>query len=658
MIWIQLKHDALRDLKDQQYRKKFSKVTRRIIPGALFLILLMMLQINAVCQDSPLISVQPKDYFVNPSQVSVNGILGKSIALSENGRLLMLPDWNNGELIKMFSQESRNKNNTTDWYGEHAGKWLYTATLAANRTGNKELKALLFKTANYLISTQEEDGYLGSYSPGLRITNKNSKFHGRSWDVWSLSYMTLGLLEVNRYYPNPLYLNAAKKIGELFLKTFGDGTANITGYGTRYGISATVALEPVVELYKITADKRYLDFAELIVKETEQKEGLRIISAALNNKDMESVADGKAYQIIWNLVGLAKLYEVTGNHDYLKAVENAWQNILDYHLTITGGPWGGIGKHKECFNSKGFWNPYGFVETCSTMSWIQLNKVMLHLTGEAKYAQEIERSTYNALLGAQFPNGHDWSYHTFTNGRRHVAHFNDCCPSSGALALEELSPLIYTQKENGIACNLYTESEATIKLNNSNLVHITQKTGYPFNGKIKLIISPSKIGGFPLFIRIPDWANVTQISIGGKPVNVKDIRSGTFFKLDHHWNKENIVEINFPFDLKIVQKSEEAIVPQGTDDIYRVNWFALVCGPLVYASNGLFKGEDREKNFQIPAKTAENFFKPVSFSNEFDGQAYELTVPNTDPVVFVPYYEADGRKSGRWRLTWIQNKID
>jgi len=602
--------------------------------------------------------VQPADSFLSPSNVRISGMLGEAISLSEHGRLRTLPGWNNGTLITMFSKEARNKNSTTDWYGEHAGKWLYAAALAATRTGNDTLKALLFKTAGYLAGNQEADGYMGSYSPELRITNKNSKLHKKSWDVWSLGYMTLGLLEVNQRFPNEKYLNAAKKIGELLLKTFGDGSANITNYGTRYGYSATVVLEPVVELYKVTGDKRYLDFAQLIVQEVEQKEGLRFIASALNNRDMETVADGKAYQIIWNIVGLAKLYEVTGTPDYIKAIQNAWQNIHDYHLTITGGPWGGIGKHKECFNTKGFWDPYGFIETCSIMSWIQLNKMLLHLTGEAKYAQEIEKSGYNALLAAQFPDGQNWTYHSFTNGRKHAANYNDCCPSSGALALEELSPVVYTRRQNGIACNLYTENEATIELDNANKVHLVQQTGYPFNGRISIKISPAQKASFPLFIRIPEWAGNVQITVNGKPVNAADIHSGTYYTLDRAWEKESVVEINFPLPLRVLQQSEAAIMPQGTADLYRVNWFALARGPLVYASDGLINGKDREMNFHLPAADAESGFKPVAAAAASGAPAYQFTAPGSTPLLFLPFYQAGGREAGTWRLTWMQNGID
>ncbi len=602
--------------------------------------------------------VQAQNEFISPSEISVQGLLGQAISSSEEGRLLALPTWNDGELINIFSEESRNKNEKNDWYGEHGGKWLYSTALAVERNKDEKLKSLLFQTANFLVNTQEKDGYLGTYSPERRITNKNATTHGTSWDVWNLSYMVLGLLEVNKYFPNEKYSESAKKIGELFLETFGDGKADITNYGTRKGMSATIILEPVVELYKLTKDQRYVDFAEWVIRKIEEKEGFRIIAESLKKTDAENIGDGKAYQLIWNLAAIAKLYQVTNNSNYLKAVENGWQNIADFHLTESGGPWGGIGKHLECFNKKGYWSPYGFVETCSIMAWMQLNCELLRITGQAKYAQAIEQSAYNALLGAQFPNGTDWCYHSFSNGSRHIAHFNDCCPSSGALALEELPQLIYSKKEKGIACNLYTASEASVSLPGAGLVRIVQKTDYPFNGTIQITLSPEKQFEFPIFIRIPDWASSAEIKINEKPIDTGKLVSGDFFTIRQNWKRNDKIEINFPVELKVHQKQEYTNAPQGGKSIYSTEWFCLTRGPLVYSCNGLINGRDREKTFLLPEKNKEACFIPVAAPSGFHGSAYELKLPGQEAQIFLPYYEAGDRNSGSWRLTWIQHKIE
>lgn len=600
-----------------------------------FLVLVILLPMQLAAQRTD---------FLDPADVTVNGILGEAITGARKGRLTALPAWSDGKLIQVFSPEVRDTHDKMDWYGEHAGKWMYTTALAVRNSKDKDLQALLLKTADELVSFQAADGYLGDYGTTIRITSTTTN-HRRSWDTWNLSYMTLGLLEVNKYFPNEKYLSAAKKIGELLLNTFGEGKADVTKYGTRYGISATIVMEPMIELYKTTSDKRYLDFAEWVVKKMEETEGIKLIAVATNNGDMENVGDGKAYQVLWNLTNLAKLYEVTGKPEYLKAVENAWTNVKDFHLSIAGGPWGGIGKHLECFNRKNYWSPYGFVETCSTMQWIQLNKQLLHLTSDAKYAQEIERAAYNALLGARFNNGVDWSYHSFTNGSWHVAHFNDCCPSSGVMALEELPSAIYAKRENGIAVNIFTESSAKF-----GKVQISTKTNYPFDGKVEIAMK----GSAPLFVRIPEWAANATASINGKAI--EPVKAGEYLKIDRTWKDKDILTLNFPMELKLHTAAEDALVPQGNgEEIFRVNWFALSRGPLVFSANGLIDGKDREHVFAMPSNITESF-KPVA--NPYGQQpAFEMN-SGDEKLLFVPYYEAGGAKVNNWRLTWMQTKVE
>lgn len=592
--------------------------------------------------------------YLDPATVSIKGLLGNEIRSSEEGRLTMLPSWNGGQLIKMFSEEYRSINKTNDWYGEHAGKWLYTTALAVRRTDSPILKELLLNTANELMTYQDKNGYLGSYSPLQRITAKDYTMHNRSWDVWNLTYMTLGFLKLNEYFPNPKYLETAENIGELLLQTFGENKADITDYGTRHGLSATIVLEAAVELYHFTNDERYIEFGKYVINRLNEREGLQMMPMLLDNKDLEQVGDGKIYQNIWNLYALSRFYEIQPDPQIMKALEKAWEGIFNFHLTIAGGPWGGIGKHLECFNVRGFFSPYGLVETCSIMSWVHFNKQMLRLTGEARYAQEIEKSVYNELLGAKYENGIDWNYHSFSNGRRHTANFNDCCPSSGALTLEEISTLAYSIRENGIACNIFTESEAEINIPKANNIKIVQQTDYPFDGKIHLCLYTEKSEIFPLFVRIPEWAKNVIIKVNGE-VFEKEISNNEYCKIDRKWNNKDEVEIFIPFNLNIVHKTELIKAPQSKNDIYSVDWFALQRGPLVYALSDLIFGSEREEVIKLKEADTKIAFQEIQVSN---GYEYHLNLAGNKTLIFVPYYMTSNRKAGEWRITWLQNKMN
>jgi len=594
--------------------------------------------------------------FLSPSSVNVKGLLGEEITSVEKGRLSVLPEWNNGRLIKMFSEEFRLNNKTNDWYGEHAGKWMYSTALAVNRTGDPSLKNLLFKTADELIAYQDAEGYLGSYSPKQRITAADYTMHHRSWDVWNLTYMTLGFLEINRYFPNTKYLGAANKIGELLLKTFGDKKADITNYGTRHGFSATIVLEAAVELFHATNDNRYIEFGSYILRRINERENLRFLPMMEENRSLELIGDGKIYQSIWNMYAIAKFYEIQPDPAILTALQKAWNQITSFHLTPGGGPWGGVGKHLECFNSRVFFSPYGLVETCSTMSWIHFNRQMLRLTGEAKYAEEIEKSSYNELIGAKYTNGIDWNYHSFPNGSRHIANFNDCCPSSGTLALEELPTLIYSKRENGISCNIYTESEVKFNLSDRSQVKLIQKTNYPFQTDINLTVIPEKGAVFPIFIRIPEWANTTKLKINGELVEKAELKPGTFFKINRKWNVNDIVEISFPNELRVINKIERIEIPQSKENIYTVNWTAFVKGPLVYSLNGLIDGTEREDIIRFENQNPVSMLIPISNTENKYVTEYQLNIQGKAPMVFVPYYRTGDRKDKSWRLTWLRTK--
>ncbi|MCK9506913.1 MAG: glycoside hydrolase family 127 protein [Pigmentiphaga sp.] len=591
--------------------------------------------------------------FLKPSEISIQGFLGDEIQSVEKGRLSMLPSWNNGKLIKMFSEDFRKNNKTNDWFGEHAGKWLYSTALAVERTNDKNLKELLFNTADELISYQDDDGYLGSYSPTQRISAPDYPMHAKSWDVWNLTYMTLGLLKVNEFFPNEKYLQVAKNIGELFLKTFGEDKEDITNYGTRHGLSSVIALEAIVELYKTTNDTRYLDFGSYILKRINERENLKLFTVLFANRPLELVGDGKIYQNIWNLYAIAKFYELKPKNETLEALNIAWEQIHSFNLNPAGGPWGGIGNHLECFNSRKFFSPYGLVETCSTMSWIHFNKQMLGLTGEAKFAEEIEKSTYNALLGAKFPNGVDWCYHSFTNGSRHAANFNDCCPSSGTLAMEELSTLFYSLRENGISCNLYGKSELNIALNSKDLIKLKQETNYPFDGKIKFTINSKKNLSFPIFLRIPEWANTASIKVNGLEMSDNKITANSFFKINRKWKNNDIIEIDFPFEFNTTKKLERVEAPQSQYNIFEVNWTAITRGPLVYSINGLINGTERETILNMDFDNLNTSLKEVK-SSKFTNQTEYIT---PDSLILMPYYRADNREKTNWRLTWFLTDI-
>ena len=201
----------------------------------------------------------------------------------------------------------------------------------------------------------------------------------------------------------------------------------------------------MTELYRYTGDKKYLDFCYYILKAYDYKNGPKIISTLTTIGKVDETADGKAYEMMSNLIGIVKLYQLTGDEKLLKAAENAWKDISTYKLYITG-----TASKEEVFQED-FVLPAGndvnMGEGCVTTTWLQFSQALYYLTGESKYIDEIEKTIYNHLLAAENPQTGCVSYYTALQGKKPYrctinAH---CCLASVPRGIAAIPELAYTK---------------------------------------------------------------------------------------------------------------------------------------------------------------------------------------------------------------------
>ncbi|SFK32949.1 glycoside hydrolase family 127 protein [Lysobacter sp. cf310] len=598
--------------------------------------------------------------------VRLEGLLGEALDANLAGRLSHFIVDERSPAIEIFAPERRAQNHEGDWYGEHAGKWMVAAAKAAARSGDAQLLARLRRVADFLVDSQEADGYLGTYAPERRFMRKQPpkplSWDGapsvRTWDIWTHAYLILGFLEIHRHFPEPRYLEAARRIGDLCARALGEGGIDITELGNHHGMSATVLMDPATELYFATGERRYLDLATTVLEQADRHPELALLSRALAGVDAAEIATGKAYQLAWNLVGLAKLHRATGIAAYRDAVEGLWRSIRDHHLTLGGGPWGGVAhRSREVFNAPGAFSPHGYVETCSTLAWIQLNRELLTISGEARYAEEIERSAYNDLLGAQAPNGEDWCYYVFPNGRRVHTTYWRCCKSSGAMALEELPAIAYARSgDEGIAVNLYGPGRAEIELGAAGRVRLEQATAYPFDGEVRLRIGLEREARFALSLRLPSWAEDATVRVDGDTASAV-VEHGGYAVLDRVWRDGDEVIARFPMAPRshraLSRNVQESRAPDGSpvrQEVLRHEYLGITRGPLAYAS-GLIDGFKTEETLRLPSQPEATWL--CATQDEQGAPLLELRLGYRSPLVFAPYYRAGGRVDGAWRLTWM-----
>jgi DUF1680 family protein len=427
--------------------------------------------------------------------------LGNRIDLNVKNRLLEVD-------IEPLLAGFKKKPGSHPWIGEHVGKWLHASTLAWANTQDPALREKLDRVAGALIAAQEPDGYLGTYLPEQRF----GLFKNADWDVWSHKYCLIGLLTYYQYTGNAGALAASRKAADLLIATF-PAKKSILAAGTHVGMAATSVLEPIVLLYRLTGEDRYLGFARYIVSAWDEPKGPAILKTLLTEKKVNKVANAKAYEMLSNIVGLCDLARATGDKSMIEASLNAWQDIVDHRLYLTGT----TSEHEHFIDDDDLPNDVAahVGETCVSTTWIQLNLSLLQLTGEARFGDELERTFYNHLTAAQNPRGDDWCYYTALDGRKRYDTGITCCHSSGPRGLELATQAAYLRMRNGtedtLLVSTFESSRATLSLGGQE-VTIEQTSNFPRQGESALTLRLAQPAAFAIKVRIPTWAAPLSIS--------------------------------------------------------------------------------------------------------------------------------------------------
>lgn len=556
---------------------------------------------------------------LSPSAVDIEGWLGARVRANETNRLLVV---DTEPLLAGF----RKKPGSHPWIGEHVGKWMHAATLAWANTGDAALREKLDRVAAELIATQEPDGYLGTYVPDQRF----SLINGADWDVWSHKYNLIGLLTYYQYTGNEAALNACRKMGDLLIATF-PAKRSILAAGTHVGMAATSVLEPIVLLYRMTGDERYLDFARYIVKSWDESNGPAILKTLLSEKQVNKVANGKAYEMLSNLIGLCELARATGDREMLQAVLNAWHDVVDKRLYITGSA--SQGEHFLADHVLPNDANAHICETCVTTTWIQFNLQLLRLTGEAKFGDELERTFYNHLAAAQHPRGDDWCYYTALEGRKPYDKGISCCHSSGPRGMALVPQSSYLAGREELLVSTFETSSATLKLGGQR-VTVEQQSQFPRRGESVLTLRLAKPASFAVKIRVPAWAS---------PVTVKSaaVQSGWAVLPAREWKDGDRIDIQFNLVASLV-----------AGDYGNTGRAALTWGPFVLAC-------DQALNPGLPKLRAIGLVEsrpPFTLTpgNQLAFDASVVGGMNSKPAsaTLVPFADA-GAEGGAYRV-WLR----
>jgi DUF1680 family protein len=588
-------------------------------------------------EPKPVVINKIKDLYesVAFNQLRMDGYLGNRMTQNLMERLLKIDE--PGTMDGYIEKPGHHP-----WAGEHVGKYLETASNVWRYTGNAKLKMQMDQIMLQLISSQLPDGYLGTYAPADYWT---------SWDVWSHKYNLYGLLA---YYKTTGYtpaLDACKKMGDLLCKTFGNkpGQRDIILAGTHIGMAATSVLDPMVELYRYTGDKKYLDFCYYILEAWDQENGPKVITAMLATGNVTKVGNGKAYEMLSNFVGLAKLYRVTGDEKFLKVVKLAWQDIVQNRLYISGTT-----SSREYFQLDNILpasSNDNMGEGCVTTTWVQLNENLFDITGDLKYLEQIEKTIYNQLLGAENPQTGCVSYYTSLMDAKPYSCDITCCTSSVPRGIAMIPNFTIGNLKNIPTMLLYEagvyKDSYTAAGNKKVDLLLKVESNFPESGNFKVTINTSSnIDSIPIAFRVPSWCSAFVIKVGVEEYKKVENNCVTIKRV---WTSGEKMTINFDIPLNEISGGKSYA---GKTAFQR--------GPQVLTLDESLNQELLKAN----AKELGNAiwsFKPIETScpellpKQWIGkQAYSLMLSSGKKLILVPF--ADASQTGASIKVWMPLK--
>lgn len=466
--------------------------------------------------------------------------------------------------------------------GEFWGKIMRASALLYRYSRDKRILDKMNVAVDDLLSLQGPDGEI-STGPVSEQPNASG-----GADLWERKYVLLGLLG---YYDVTGSLRARTAMIKLLDYTISqvgseEGKTRITDTGWAfYGIESSSILEPVVRIYNISGDERHLQFAEYIASEGFcRKEN--VIEAICGGKSPRDIgSDGnpensiaKAYEMMSCFEGLCELYRITGNKNYLDALEKFYGKLVKEEITYLGSG-GADGPYNLGPGTGEQWNYTAYeqanpdielsMETCVTVTWMKLCLQMYRLTGDSKYVDQTEISAYNALCGALRPDGLFFEYFPKFNGQRNpkvnfsynVGGFDlSCCTANGPMGLAVIPQIALMKCEEGIVFNYFTQETY-----NDGLMQINTYSEFPRKGMFKAVVSGGLKYNGTLFFRIPFYASGYRVLING--INVETVESHKYpGYCEVSGPFRNNTEITIEFDvMDYIYVSAGSVNPLGND---------------------------------------------------------------------------------------------
>ncbi len=446
-----------------------------------------------------------------------------------------------GKWLDHFRHRTDRGNKSHVYYG--IGKVFDAGSLFSAYTGDPKVAARTRYIIEELVKSRDADGYLGFWT----VEKENRQDH-INWILHEQEYINLAFVRHYRCTGDRQSLAHARVMADYILKTF--PTPQHPCYDA--GQICTAGLpEGMLELYRVTGDRRYFDFAADVPHGNDRGE-IKLASLRTWEQDF-SHRPCHVYVMLARCYAQTELYRLTGEEPLLHMSHFMRNELLkqgEGGLLVTGSC--SEGEHFT-YNQNGCGN---IGESCVTAYMLRWMDSLLRLEGDLRYGDLIERTLYNALFAANSPDGRWIRYFTpFTGKRAYDTRDFFCCCGNYRRAVAELPQKVYYRTPaGGIALNLFTQSKKAFDVKGQT-VTLLQETAYPDDGEVKLTFSTAKPVAFAFKFRTPAWCETVTLRVNDNPPVTLDPQRQKLggHVLDRTWRDGDVVRISMPMKWRFLR---------------------------------------------------------------------------------------------------------
>jgi uncharacterized protein len=457
-------------------------------------------------------------------------------------------------------------------------KWTEAAGFALQSGDRPELRAMTDKIIKEVVAVQEPNGYLNTYYVGDHAKDRmTAQVQRWGHEMYNLGHMIQGAIAYYRATGDRTLLDAGIRfVNEYLLPNFGPGPDK------KPLLSGHPEIElALIELFRTTGERRYLELAGYFLQGDDRiklpQDGYVYHFSGIPFTSRTHL-EGHAVRAMYACCGATDYYLETGDQTYWKTLNVLWEDLVTSQMYVTGGV--GARSEGEAFgDSYELPNFTAYGESCAAIGNMMWNWRMLAATGDAKFADVIERALYNGINSGMSLDGTMYCYRNplgfDPSGGDHIRnpwYDTTCCPPNLERTFASLPGYLYSASKDGLYVHLYDNSQLDWHLEDGTGLKVVQKTNYPWDGTVEISVTPAKPAEFTFYLRVPGWSAGTQVSINGKPVS--GASPGQYLAMQRRWAPGDVINVKFGMAPQMVEAN-----PRVVDDYGRV---AVQRGPLVY----------------------------------------------------------------------------